>query len=62
MGNPKSALSTLSHHLGGIHNVPEAWGGKCPLAFEDYPANRRMMEFGQQLLAGQQPFPGLRRS
>lgn len=62
VGNPKSALSTITHHLGGIDNVPVAWGGKCSLPFEQYPANARMMQFGQQLNAGQQPFPGLKRS
>lgn len=61
VGNPKSALSTLAHHLGGIQNVPEAWGGKCSLPLEEYPSNARMMEFGMRLNAGEKPFSGLQR-
>lgn len=60
VGKPQAALSTLAHHLGGIDNVPVAWGGKCNLPFEEYPSNVRMMQFGTALNAGQKPFPGLR--
>lgn len=60
VGKPEAALSTITHHLGGLDNVPVAWGGTCELSFEDYPATRRMLEFGRQLNAGQKPFPGLR--
>jgi len=59
VGSPKSALSTLTRHLGGIENVPVAWGGKCALPFEEYPANKRMMEYGRRLNAGEQPFQSL---
>lgn len=62
VGKPQSALSTLSHHLGGIDNVPVAWGGNCSLPFEEYPANVRMQQYGQRLNAGEQPFAGLPRS
>lgn len=61
VGNPKSALSTIAHHLDGVDNVPVAWGGRCNLPYEQYPANVRMMEFGQRLNAGEKPFPGLSR-
>jgi hypothetical protein len=55
VGAPKAALPELSHHLGGKHNVPVAWGGTNTTPLALYPANVRMMDFARALNAGEQP-------
>lgn len=54
VGPPKSALPTLSHHL-GLDLVPAAWGGRCTMPFDAYPAHTRMMAFARRLNAGEDP-------
>lgn len=54
VGAPKAALDTLAHHLGGLQHVPVAWGGRCPLSFEDYASHRALLELVHKLNAGQQ--------
>lgn len=56
MGSPKSALATIAHHMGGIDNVPVAWGGNNTTPLPEFPAHKRMMEFARRLNAGEQPF------
>ncbi|WIA20652.1 hypothetical protein OEZ85_005030 [Tetradesmus obliquus] len=61
VGSPKSALATIAHHMGGIANVPAAWGGKNTTPIPEYPAHRRMIEFARRLNAGEQPLQDVRR-
>jgi hypothetical protein len=61
VGSPKSALATIAHHMGGINNVPTAWGGKDSTPIDEFPAHKRMMEFARRLNAGQQPLQDVKR-
>ncbi|WIA40973.1 hypothetical protein OEZ86_004620 [Tetradesmus obliquus] len=61
VGSPKSALATIAHHMGGIANVPAAWGGKNTTPIPEYPAHRCMIEFARRLNAGEQPLQDVRR-
>jgi hypothetical protein len=53
----KEILPVLAHHLGGMHNVPEAWGGGNPTPFHEYPAHQRMLAFARRLNEGQNLLP-----
>jgi hypothetical protein len=55
VGPPKSALPTLAHLLGGLDNVPVAWGGRNATPLEEFPAHMRMLDFVRRLNAGEQP-------
>jgi hypothetical protein len=61
VGSPKTALATIAHHMGGIANVPTAWGGKNNTPIAEYPAHLRMMEFARRLNAGEQPLADMQR-
>jgi hypothetical protein len=61
VGSPKTALATIAHHMGGIANVPTAWGGKNSTPIAEYPAHQRMMEFARRLNAGEQPLADMQR-
>lgn len=61
VGPAKSALSTLAHHMGGVENVPVAWGGKNPTPLDDFPDHKQMMEFARRLNAGEQPLQDCKR-
>ncbi|WIA09629.1 hypothetical protein OEZ85_009018 [Tetradesmus obliquus] len=54
VADAKEILPVLAHHLGGMHNVPQAWGGSNTTPFHDYPAHQRMLAFAKKLNEGQQ--------
>jgi hypothetical protein len=54
VADPKEILPVLAHHMGGMHNVPEAWGGSNPTPFNEYPAHKRMLAFAERLNERQQ--------
>jgi hypothetical protein len=47
--------------MGGVNNVPTAWGGKNSTPIDEFPAHKRMMEFARRLNAGEQPLQDLQR-
>jgi hypothetical protein len=51
VSNPRGtpALEKLIHHMNGIDNVPEAWGGKCKLPLHEYPAHLQLIQYVRQL-------------